>query len=57
MDKLQLAAIAKEFGTPSFVFDESALACRMREISKSMNGCVYVASSSQWGGHVDTAIH
>ena len=29
MDKQRLQAIAQEFGTPSFVFDESALAARM----------------------------
>ena len=32
MDKQQLAAIAKAYGTPSFVFDTAALSARMREI-------------------------
>ena len=31
---LDTVELAKEFGTPSFVFDESALAARMREIKR-----------------------
>lgn len=34
MDKQRLSAIANEFGTPSFIFDESALASRMREVKR-----------------------
>ena len=45
MDKLQLAAIAREFGTPSFVFDESALACRMREIKEIVGDSVHLCYS------------
>ena len=32
MDKQQLGSIAQRFGTPSFVFDEAALAKRMRAV-------------------------
>ena len=32
MDKQRLAAIAAQYGTPSFVFDEEALSARMREV-------------------------
>ena len=45
MDKLQLASIAKEFGTPSFVFDESALALRMREIKEIVGDSVHLCYS------------
>lgn len=45
MDKLQLASIAKEFGTPSFVFDESALAYRMREIKAIVGDSVHLCYS------------
>ncbi|MBR5301265.1 MAG: alanine racemase [Clostridia bacterium] len=45
MDKQKLASIAKEFGTPSFVFDESALACRMREIKRIVGDSVHLCYS------------
>ena len=45
MDKKQLSAIAREFGTPSFVFDESALACRMREIKAIVGDSVHLCYS------------
>lgn len=45
MDKQRLAAIAAEFGTPSFVFDESALACRMREIKQIVGDSVHLCYS------------
>jgi len=45
MDKKQLSAIAKEFGTPSFVFDESALERRMREIKAIVGSSVHLCYS------------
>ena len=45
MDKHQLSAIAKEFGTPSFVFDESALAGRMRAVKEIVGGSVHLCYS------------
>ena len=45
MNKQQLAAIAQEFGTPSFVFDESALAARMREIKRIVGESVHLCYS------------
>ncbi|MBQ4264143.1 MAG: alanine racemase [Clostridia bacterium] len=45
MDKQRLSAIAKEFGTPSFIFDESALACRMREIKCIVGSSVHLCYS------------
>lgn len=45
MDKQKLAAIAQEFGTPSFVFDESALAKRMREIKAIVGESVHLCYS------------
>ena len=45
MNKQQLAAIAAQFGTPSFVFDESALACRMREIKRIVGESVHLCYS------------
>ena len=45
MNKQQLAAIAAQFGTPSFVFDESALACRMREIKRIVGERVHLCYS------------
>ena len=45
MDKLQLATIAQEFGTPSFVFDETALAKRMREIKEIVGDSVHLCYS------------
>ena len=45
MDKQRLCAIAKEFGTPSFVFDESALSRRMREIKAIVGSTVHLCYS------------
>ena len=45
MDKQKLAAIASEFGTPSFVFDESTLAKRMREIKRIVGESVHLCYS------------
>lgn len=45
MDKQKLSAIAKQFGTPSFVFDESALARRMREIKAIVGDSVHLCYS------------
>ena len=45
MDKQQLAAIAQQFGTPSFVFDESALARRMKAIKEIVGGSVRLCYS------------
>ncbi|MBR4039129.1 MAG: alanine racemase [Clostridia bacterium] len=45
MDKKQLAGIAQEFGTPSFVFDESTLALRMREIKRIVGESVHLCYS------------
>ena len=45
MDKQQLAAIAKEFGTPSFVFDTAALSARMREIKAIVGDIVHLCYS------------
>ena len=45
MDKQSLSAIAAEFGTPSFVFDESVLATRMREIKRIVGDSVHLCYS------------
>ncbi|MBQ7887352.1 MAG: alanine racemase [Clostridia bacterium] len=45
MDKQTLWAIASKFGTPSFVFDESALARRMREIKRIVGDSVHLCYS------------
>ena len=45
MDKQQLARIAAQFGTPAFVFDESALASRMRAIKEIVGGSVHLCYS------------
>ena len=45
MDKQQLAALAKEFGTPTFVFDTAALSARMREIKAIVGGSVHLCYS------------
>jgi len=45
MDKQRLSAIANEFGTPSFVFDESALSRRMREIKAIVGDSVHLCYS------------
>ncbi|MBR3796217.1 MAG: alanine racemase [Clostridia bacterium] len=45
MNKQQLAAIAQQFGTPSFVFDECALAARMREIKQIVGDSVRLCYS------------
>jgi len=45
VDKQQLAAIAQQFGTPSFVFDESALARRMKAIKEIVGGSVRLCYS------------
>ena len=45
MDKQRLLAIAKRFGTPSFVFDESALAARMLAIKEIVGGSVHLCYS------------
>lgn len=45
MDKQRLCLIAKEFGTPSFVFDESALTLRMREIKRIVGDKVHLCYS------------
>ena len=45
MDKQRLGAIAKEFGTPSFVFDEAALGARMREIKAIVGDSVHLCYS------------
>lgn len=45
MDKQQLAAAAREFGTPSFVFDTAALAARMREIKAIVGDSVRLCYS------------
>lgn len=45
MDKQQLAAAAREFGTPSFVFDTAALAARMREIKAIVGDSVHLCYS------------
>ena len=45
MDKQRLSVIAKEFGTPSFVFDESALAARMREVKRIVGDKVHLCYS------------
>lgn len=37
MDKQQLSAVARRFGTPTFVFDEAALAERMRAVREIVN--------------------
>ena len=45
MDKQRLSSIAKQFGTPSFVFDESALARRMREVKAIVGSTVHLCYS------------
>lgn len=45
MDKQQLAAIAREFGTPSFVFDTAALSARMRSIKAIVGDSVHLCYS------------
>lgn len=45
MDKQLLAAAAREFGTPSFVFDTAALAARMREIKAIVGDSVHLCYS------------
>ena len=45
MDKLQLASIAKEFGTPSFVFDETVLTKRMRAVKEIVGESVHLCYS------------
>lgn len=45
MDKQQLAAIAQQFGTPSFVFDESALERRMKAIKEIVGDSVRLCYS------------
>ena len=45
MDKQRLTAIAEKFGTPSFVFDESALALRMREVKRIVGDKVHLCYS------------
>ena len=45
MDKQLLTSIAREFGTPSFVFDETALAARMREIKAIVGDSVRLCYS------------
>ena len=45
MDKQALSAIAARFGTPCFVFDEEALAQRMREIRQIVGNSVQLCYS------------
>jgi len=45
VDKQQLTAIAQQFGTPSFVFDESALARRITAIKEIVGGSVRLCYS------------
>jgi len=45
VDKQILTAIAREFGTPAFVFDETALAARMREIKAIVGDSVHLCYS------------
>ena len=45
MDKQRLGAIANQFGTPSFVFDESVLAARMRSIKEIVGESVHLCYS------------
>ena len=45
MDKQALSAIAARFGTPCFVFDEEALAQRMREIRQIVGDSVQLCYS------------
>ena len=45
MDKQRLQAIAEKFSTPSFVFDESALSARMREIKQIVGESVHLCYS------------
>lgn len=45
MDNIQLAAIAQRFGTPTFLFDELALAERMREIKAIVGENVHLCYS------------
>ena len=45
MDKQRLADIAREFGTPCFVFDEAALTKRMRDIKQIVGDTVHLCYS------------
>ena len=45
MDKQRLSAIATQFGTPTFVFDESALAARMHEVKRIVGDKVHLCYS------------
>lgn len=45
MDKSQLAVCAQRFGTPTFVFDEEALAARMREVKAIVGDSVRLCYS------------
>ena len=45
MDNHQLLAAAKQFGTPTFVFDEAMLAARMREIKAIVGKNVHLCYS------------
>lgn len=45
MDKQRLSSIATEFGTPSFVFDESVLARRMRAVKEIVGETVHLCYS------------
>ena len=45
MDKQTLSQIAAQIGTPSFVFDETALAARMREIKAIVGDSVHLCYS------------
>ena len=45
MDKQTLHAIAQEYGTPSFVFDTQALACRMRAVKEIVGESVHLCYS------------
>lgn len=45
MDKLRLSSIAKEFGTPSFVFDEAALTERMLKVKEIVGESVHLCYS------------
>ncbi len=45
MDKQTLASLAAQFGTPTFVFDETALQKRMREIKSIVGSSVHLCYS------------
>ncbi len=45
MDNRTLAAIARQYGTPCFVFDEAALASRMREVKRIVGDAVHLCYS------------